>query len=398
MKVLVVGMVNSTNLGDVAIYLCIRKLLEENGVKVYSSDFNGLSHEARNPSSQSEFSGEKRDGFVGWVRRILLETRALATIVNNLRWARKKRSVKKRYQDSVKSVDVLLFGGGQIITDIFYGLPLRYELWLNAIEKNNKKHFIEFCGVGNSFSHKGRDLYNDFVGAAQAVSVRGQRSRVQLENILDSERDIGLVPDPVFMCSELYPVLRASKPGVVGICYQDFSSLALHHDAFRKLGVKGFHRSLTVLIDEVIKHGKTICIFTNGSKEDFIGAQSFYEDHYLQDRRVQIAKRPLSLPTLIEIITACEKVISFRMHASIISYSYGVPTRNIVWDEKVIDVWECFGDQAVPWNMENIMNNTHDLTFFLESCEISQGALAEASLAIRARINLLIQRMATVLG
>src|SRR5690606_17689644 len=146
------------------------------------------------------------------------------------------------------------------------------------------------------------------------------------------------------------------------------------------------------------KHGKTICIFTNGSKEDFIGAQSFYEDHYLQDRRVQIAKRPLSLPTLIEIITACEKVISFRMHASIISYSYGVPTRNIVWDEKVIDVWECFGDQAVPWSMENIMNNTHDLTFFLESCEVSQGALAEASLAIRARINLLIQRMGTVLG
>lgn len=391
MKILVVGMVNSTNLGDVAIHYCVKEMLEREGITVQSSDFYGRPFS----EERSVVHSKKQRGAVRLIKDRVSSIEPMARMLNTLAWIFKRRKIGAAYIERLSGVRAVIFGGGQVITDIFNGLPLRYALWLKLMNKKKVAYGIEFCGVGREVNIRKESIYGRLIEGAFSISVRGEDSA---DRIRTTRADVNISPDPVFAYSYLFPrtVGAEDREPLVGICYQNIAALTLHDSYFKVLGKEGVNVCLREVVAKIINGGRKVAIFTNGDEADFNEALGFYRDNFSDQEDVRLLQRPLSLSQLIDGIVRCEKIISFRMHASIIAYSYGIPTKNIVWDNKVLEVWKAFGDETVPISIRDLMNGAVEIADFLETGSVRYNKLEAAKAEIEAQFGRLASKIREV--
>lgn len=114
-------------------------------------------------------------------------------------------------------------------------------------------------------------------------------------------------------------VIRGDIFAEYGNCISDEEILNLYLDIYR----------------QIIKVGKKCIIFTNGAIKDYDFAKRLASLIKGKDNSDEILfPRPQTVEDLVGIITRCEAVVATRLHAAIIAYAYEIPFVGLVWNPK----------------------------------------------------------------
>lgn len=384
MKIIILGMINSDNLGDPIIYMCLKKILEDKGHSVAGMDFEGDGEKTKPQRKRKPLSGTNSKKLIGSVP-------TLACWINNCRWAFRSRKLRHRIQAGMTEGDALLIGGGQLLSDIFNGLPNRYVDIVHALQQSRIPYAIAFCGADRTYSRRGRAIYTRLLTGAKDVVVRGDQSLKSLKALTPISK-LTASPDPAFATSKVFPRQIKKRSNTIGICFQSVRDLAMHSSFFRMHQERAQYSIAVSAIDQFLAAGKVVEIFTNGTEEDYDSASTFLKS--LPKRQgIALAARPTDPMRLIDQIASYTGVVSFRMHAAIVAYSFRVPSLNIVWDPKIVEVWNCISSPQNYIHPEAICDATFCWERQLENATPSALQL-EASIArIESTVDELVARL-----
>lgn len=153
------------------------------------------------------------------------------------------------------------------------------------------------------------------------------------------EQSVFLVADPACSIQRYYKPHGKRNKNLIGLGLS-------RGDLFEDYGVPVTATNLVELWAEIYyclqDQGYNCKIFCNGAKSDFAFINQWMEYmSFSEKQKIQLCyPRPLSSEELIEIICSFNGVISTRLHTSIISYSYDIPSISLVWNQKQ----KMFGD------------------------------------------------------
>lgn len=377
MNVLIFGMVNASNLGDPIIYECLASKIKRRGHNVLSCDFGGYERKLEvTLNAGAEDASVRRSS---WLKSKIGSHPELAARLNRLRWIFKVKDTRERYLSRIVNADVILIGGGQLLTDIYYGLPARFYELHKVLVSQKKRYWIALCGAGNKFSESGALVYKNLIESSDGVILRGEDSLISVKAISPIYKNFDVCVDPAFACSKEFKFPATKRKNTLGFCYQGFRTLAMHKRSFSSLGRHGIEGAVKNIIEQFVLAGYCVDIFTNGDCEDYIEARDFYSKYFVGNEAVCLSDRPEGAVELVKKISVFDRVIAFRMHAAIVAYSYGAKVINFAWDDKVREVWRCFGAEEVVAELVGNHESGTDWVARLESVHFDQAKVDKAN-------------------
>lgn len=360
-KILQVGEIYAINLGDRVIAESLAYLLRKMFPDASVSQFDWASTRRPECPVPMNSRGDKRsiprvrlDGpaFMK-VKKGLKKNSYIKAALNTFRYVKGlvgSKSQWDRYTTKVSDADLIVVGGGQLLMDNSLTFPVRLFRLVKCAEKYNVPVVIFGVGVGGSWSRLGLRLLSRSLCSSQVsgVVVRDRVSKTRLESYVPQLRAPLVVGvDPALISKEVYVNCLLSKRESIGIgviC----PDVVYRHDILHPLAQADFSKEFwETLTLKLLSEGKRVVLFSNGDPLD----QSFAR--LIKDRvwhsspnsavLLDIAERPLSSESLVEIISGFEKMVAGRLHANIIAVSLGIPSVGLAWDDKVSSFYSDLG-------------------------------------------------------
>lgn len=241
--------------------------------------------------------------------------------------------IKNRVLKKFKDVDLIVFAGGGLIK--YHQQEFHYII--NDITKfaNKKRIPVIFNAVGvEGYEEKntGCMILKKAINrkCVKFISTRDDLELLQNKYIFKNIQT-SLVADPAVWTKETYKV-KKKKSNIIGIG-------VIRPNIFEKYLYSVKEETLLKMFSQTIrklkKLGYEVKLFTNGAISD----QKFIEQlkDYMKlgksfDKMVE--PRPEKAQELIDLISGYDIVLGTRLHSNIISYSLGIPTVSIVWNNK----------------------------------------------------------------
>ena len=356
MRVLLISELNSDNLGDTSIYICLKRLFELYGCQVKGLDLSrgdffctekidsNLNSIFLNLDENFSIPQRKKIGKFRIISRKLLHL--LPSYINlTIIWLKKKYLHLKRKKDwtrVVQNSDLVIFGGGALLMDnwifplsLFYGSKLVRDL--------DVPYGVFGCSVGNKFSRFGEKKIKEFLIGAKFIILRDNLSALKL-NELGFKED-GICVDPAICTNEVINVKKKVCNHTLGMNILSY----VQHPNVKKENYFNYMKEMeeTILkIDTQRELGiSRILIFNTGEYDDMIAAYTLYSKikSKLKNLEIVLTDRLQSLHGLCKVINECDIVVGTRMHSCIISKSYGIPIIGISWDEKINGFFDMIG-------------------------------------------------------
>lgn len=254
-----------------------------------------------------------------------------------------KRKIKNAWKVTVpKGQFSLVFGGGQMLSDISLNFPLKFKLIGKLAFQSGALVAVNSVGVSSNWTGVGGGLFRSILNSSRVkwISVRDDQSRDNLrsQGVNGGDPGIFVSVDPAVWADEAYDVCRKlNQVKEIGLGLSHPKELALHanySDAFQYPKMVQFWVELAIAL---IGRGYKPALFTNGAAED----QAFLVDvAKALDKRVRtgeckIYDQPLNPTQLVDTISCFDGVVSHRLHSNIIAFSLEIPTVSLVWDGKV---------------------------------------------------------------
>lgn len=311
-KIALVGLIYDTNLGDPAIYETTKKIvLDHIDCEIINIDLYG------------------RDGFH------VQENTPQNRIFNRIKYIIRNKEeriikiLKKEINTKLdNSVSAVIFVGGGLIKYKHQFIAQPIELIIDRCEKLNIPVMLSAVGV------EGYDLSDDCQKLKKHLNyscvkcITTRDDIVTLQNkYIESNIKIYKVADPAISISRIYkPTQRIKNRVGLGIgrrgLFSDYEN-NISDDYIKRLWINTYK----ILKDK----GYNPVFFTNGLSADNAFAREIAEYVGVKD-----VIEPSCLDELCQVISSFEFAIVTRLHSSIICYSYGVPTLNLVWNNKQI--------------------------------------------------------------
>lgn len=324
MRILVLGLYFSNNLGDAVICDCVAAQLHEH--------FPSAQIDIRDFMDRSEFSVVQEisvDELERRRRRAMLRRYAS----RYMHWDKQAKHENAQILKSIPYIDVVcsqtydfvVFAGGQVFAD---SLALYLEAFVQRFSQKRTPMFFNACGTGPSASRQIRkrlsaalsDFWVKFVSSRDNVSLINQC-------YLTGAKKAVSVSDPALCCSEVYQVARNSRSNIVGLGMMYANSIP------SKAVLKFWKR----LILELEQRGVNWKIFVNGSGNDIAFARYVISNLQELNRPFEhcIAPVPRKPLDLVQLLAGFRSIISFRLHSHIIAASLDIPSVGVVWDDKL---------------------------------------------------------------
>ncbi len=330
-KVLIIGEKYSDNLGDPIIADCISFAIRRHlpDVDVKTADFSMRTSISIGAQPRSDNSTQSMNVLYRRFKRLI-------------GWFlfRGKKYVC-HFKQKVDSSDLVIIGGGQLFLDTELNFPIKLFFLQRALS-DKVPSVVYACGVAKSASFLGKVLMRAFAKKIRAESfyVRDAQSVFNAASVLKFKTANPIV-DPAFIVSDVFPVKKsdiAAERTVVGINVMDAGTLCRIHRTLSQDMLEVFWHKV---ISYFISKGFDVVLHTNGAKEDNDFLNEIYAN-YVSDTRVSLAV-PTNSEELCSIISSCDFLVAFRLHAQIIAYSYGIQTIGFAWDSKVRSFSEIIG-------------------------------------------------------
>lgn len=300
-KLLVCGLTQCSNLGDVVIADCVKYLLKKSA---------------------------KKDG---------LENVKISAL--DIRRQKDKKSLSK-----VRNSDLVIFPGGGFIkyktekfptemgrfTDLaeHYGIPVMY----NAMG-------VEGFDAENEGCIKLKAMFE--ARSSRYITSRDYSDFLNETYLKDSHLTSKRMADPAVWTSEAYKIKRKEDSDVVGLG-------VARGKLFESHGVPVSRDDLLIIWSNLIKalekEGIKYRLFTNGLKldEDFLTELLEYMGRENEREKLSLPA-PENAKQLVEYISGFSSLVACRMHANIIAFSLGIPSVGFVWNPKLKYFGESIG-------------------------------------------------------
>lgn len=317
MKILIIGELYSSNLGDGVICENVKNIVEKyydgKNLQIYLADIScrqGFTEENKERKTKASKN---------YIRNILYKSEYITYKIQEIKKKKKIKEICKSHYD------VAIFAGGHLIMSYF---TLQIYNFVKYLSKNGTKIIFNACGVGEIKSpillYKIRKtLRNERI---VQITSRDNVEKLKIKYLDQSNKiPVSKTYDPAIYTNETYGITKDETSKVVGLGI---------------MNVKDIPREKMLIfwkqiIDHLEKEGYRWQLFCNGSQADYELACKCLEMLGLPNIKKYIADKPLTPKELVETIAKYNSIISFRLHSHIIAYSLEIPTIAIVWDEKV---------------------------------------------------------------
>lgn len=344
MKILFVGEIYSSNLGDRILYESTKNIF----LRIYpNAEFAEMDIMLR---KSIDAAIAYRDA------NIKSRIRKWLSYIPTVNCFLDKRSMRKNYDSYekiiLKKYDLAVFVGGQIVKPVFM---IKVKAITELLKKYNVPVVFNAVDIGK-FNKKDVQIYTDIFenGNVTGISCRCDKNRFA-KTFPNLKKEVISTFDSALFCSEIYPVENNARKTEIGLGVM----LASH---FPEKQVINFWIKIIKALDKQKKDWK---LFTTGTQGDEELALKIIK--LLGLPKDKILPRPITLEQMTEQINSFEKILSFRLHSHIIAYSYGIPTIAISWDKKVDDFFEKIGKKdcvfSINTDTENIISMLNRLEF-----------------------------------
>ncbi len=245
---------------------------------------------------------------------------------------------RKYLKDRFEGADLILVGGGQLISDVDLNFPLKlYFVVKFAEELGIPVRFIS-VGVSSKWSKIGLYIMKRVL-MSPVVSDISVRDYLSLKNLNSFFGEISSVvlPDPALLCPFVYPVFHNSHNSRKKIGLGLASVSALNYSADLKNGEEdNTVYNVLELIQIFNSLGFDVELFTNGAYEDELYLDDIVVP-FLKNTSISFTRAPHMVTAfdLVNYIASLDLVIAYRLHANIIASSFGIPHYAVNWDRKV---------------------------------------------------------------
>lgn len=342
-KIILAGLINDTNIGDLVIYdntkFLVEKALKELNIVDYEIDSIDLTGKSKETKKETyDFDNNKK------VRKDFFKKIIAPELKTKLRYLKHRFFINNKkideelteyYEKSLKDADLVIFVGGGIIKYLYQDFYRYISLIINICEKNDIDVIINSAGI-EGYSKKNKRcqrlkkaLNKDCV---KTVTTRDNFELLKNNYIENENIIIGKVADPAVWSYEVYNKnIDLNKKGVIGLG-------VIRPGIFKDHGIDfNEEKQLKLwsnIIKELDKKGYSWQLFTNGLKDDYQFAEKILKYMSIEDES-KLVDMPRDGGELINIISKYKGVIAARMHANIISYSLDIPSVGIVWNDKL---------------------------------------------------------------
>lgn len=325
MKILVLGLYHSLNLGDAVLTDCTAALLRRQypQAQVIIRDLVNLDTiPVRVPLSLKQLYRSRR--------RLLL--RSLAT---SLGWDKQRKRGKwciARYGDALDSLaaenwNLAVFAGGEMFMDMFS--PYICHL-TEQFSQRRIPVFFHACGIGPSQS---RALQRQLGRVLRLPNVHYLSCR---DDVARLNRWCGgdfavFSADSGLWADQIYGIQKDPQANTVGLGIMFANSLPPQRV------IRFWQR----LIRKLDRRGIPWKLFTNGAEADMCFARELLRTMDLGEDR--LCPPPESPAELVKLIAGFDSLISFRLHSHIIAGSLDIPSVALLWDDKLKFYFEMMG-------------------------------------------------------
>lgn len=340
MHVLIISEVLSSNLGDKAIFSALCSSLKNHG---YTIDALDLTHKKSLNHNYTVFSTiiDKFESFLLRFFRIFPH-RNKRVFMNYLRhyfrWFRFLPTWKKK----IAKADLILFGGGALLQDLSMSFPLSLFSASKLANKLGCPYVLFAVSCGKSFSKRGKYMINYVLENAQMVSVR-HTNDVQFLKKEFGVNNALFAPDPALFFNIKYnQCFKARSQDIIGI------NVMGEQSGHILLGDKSLYKNyIESLIDflrllQIQESPFKILLFATGKKGD-IEACEIVKNMVKSHTHVIIHPSYSNINSLMPVFSKCKYIIATRLHAAILSLSFGTPVVGIAYDRKVTNFFEDIG-------------------------------------------------------
>lgn len=300
-KVLICGLMQCRNLGDVVISDCVKYLIKKSA---------------------------KKDG----LNNVKISTLDI------------RRQKDKKNLNRVRNSDLVVFPGGGFIKYKAEKFPLE----MGRITSRAEHYGIPV--VYNAMGFEGYDAENDGCATLKAMLENKSSRYISCRDFSDELNETYLsgcairshrVADPAVWTGETYKIKKKENSDIVGLG-------VARGGLFEDHGVPMSKEDLLIVWSEIVKaleeEGTKYRLFTNGLRQD---------EEFLTDLIAYMGKEDIrdeiALPSaenarqLVEYISGFSSVIACRMHANIIAFALGIPSVAFVWNDKLRFFGESIG-------------------------------------------------------
>lgn len=339
-KIVLVGLIHDTNIGDKVIYdntqYLVKKALKELEIEdaiIESIDMTGAAEtKQENASSQGGVKNKIRQ----YANKIL--TPELKSKIRYMLSKSKNSDEDKLlhyYEENLKDADLVIFVGGGIIKYLYQDFYRYISLMIETCEK---------FGTDVSFNSVGIEKYSQKDARCQRlkkalnkpcvkmITTRDDFNLLKNHYIENPAIKIEKVADPAVWSYQTYAENRKNKPsekiglGVIRPGIFKDNGIRFSEEKQIELWVK--------IIEELERKGYSWKLFTNGMYSDYEFAKKILETKNIKAEE-KLVDMPKNGEELIQIISEFKGVIAARMHANIIAYSLDIPSVGIVWNDKL---------------------------------------------------------------
>lgn len=339
--ILLAGLIYDNNLGDQAIYLSTRKMVEEAvnalgipNVKIDVVDITGrlgagLSQKAIIQKLCLKFIRKFRQYFWGKEKArnySRVDTAKMVSLLN-----------------INKNTSAIIFVGGGIIKFKYQ----YFHVYLNVITQYAEKYNIPvmFSGVGiegYDEHHPDCMTLKEMLNrkCIKVITTRDDFECLNNNYIFRSDIITARVADPACSFAMFNPLTEIEKNNCIGLGVVREGLFEDNGIAFSKIEMLKLWSDIYF---KILENGYECKLFCNGAKSDF----RFLEE--LKEYIVNVSNitpdymtRPLTVKQLTDGICNCAGLIVGRLHASILAYAYDIPCVSLVWNHKQT----MFGEQT----------------------------------------------------
>lgn len=332
MKILVIGLYYSNNLGDAVICDCVAFLLKRQfpEAEIEICDFLDRTDFAR--PKEVPLKSQIKQG-----ERIRLRLAASRFTPFDKEFSHEKKALRRAEEHirqwCQRDYDLVVFGGGEIYMDF---LALYVEAFVRGFAEKGTPVIFNAGGVGPSASRKIRQHLSQALMAEHVKWISCRDDSDFVEKVLLCHRKKAVTTyDPALWCREAYcmkptefkPDAMEGTSGPVGLGVMYAYNLPFH-------AVTQFWIRLIEEMDRRKIHWK---IFVNGSGSDVSYARYVFSRLPDSNRSFEecCAEIPRKPDELVRVVAGFRSLISFRLHSHIIAAALGIPSVAVVWDNKL---------------------------------------------------------------
>jgi polysaccharide pyruvyl transferase WcaK-like protein len=248
--------------------------------------------------------------------------------------------LSRQWRENIQWCDLAIIGGGQLLMDVDLNFPLKIHRLAMLLEHAGKPVSYYACGVAKDWSSSAARLFRRALSAQNVrfISVRDPYSVLALNHHLAGVPHVKpvLTPDPALYACSVYgkrPPRSGSRPILaLGIISPDVVNRFLSSHARQS---RSLFKTIFVEAAMGLAADFDVRLFSNGSYEDRVFLDEVWAE--LEHKQLPITRdstptRPAELAALIK---GADVLVSHRLHANIVAYSYGVPSVGLGWDAKV---------------------------------------------------------------